>query len=387
MKNYIYSSPAVSPYTGDVGPTAPRISRGRRASVSPNGGPGMDNPYGDAFDSYNAPSSRMSTQAAPQLQQQQQAPAPMSFDHQQDRINHGNDARAPSNDSTLGRMTRFASNPIMGAVASRMPGNAPYADILNAGMAPQLQQNQMGDINVQNARAMQPFYPQMAQQQVRGATMQNDQSAGMFPLAQGQAQANIGLTNAQAGATTTGAEAGVGQMKALQDQLRAHQTENQQLRAQLQRYQQNEQKQQAVANKPAPAQRPVAVTESENIAAEKVGYGGVMAMRQGKAPGDPTTQPSYQNQQANYRPPQPSDYRTLPGQASDVGNPNSYQPIPNNTGGGNAANYQPQASPATQATGQLHPDGRSGTFGGIAYQLGPDGLMHKVKQPTTQPAQ
>lgn len=51
---------------------------------------------------------------------------------------------------------------------------------------------------------------------------------------------------------------------------------------------------------PAPApQRQVQLNQPEMDASRKVGFGGVLAMRQGIEPGSPTTQPGYQPPQAN----------------------------------------------------------------------------------------
>jgi hypothetical protein len=194
---------------------------------------------------------------APQVQQQpaQQTAPQMSYDQQLRAQNSGSMARGPSGGSTLGRADRFANNPTQGAIVARMsqqPGSqaawaAPYADIMGAGMAPQLQQNQMGQA-----------------------------AADAFP---GMAQAQTAKTNAEAYATKTNADGGVNQMKGIQDQLKQSQARIKELETQL------------AKGTPAP-QKPVPITEQENVAAEGVGYGGVMAMRQGKAPGDPTTRPT-----------------------------------------------------------------------------------------------
>jgi hypothetical protein len=209
--------------------------------------------------------------------------APYSGDTLRRQQNMGLEPRMPSPGSTLGRVTNFAQSPYAGAALARMsrvPGSAqswaaPYADILESGMTPTLQANQMGAQAVRGAtmqndtyQQVSPFAPRMAEQEVRGATINNDAAAATVPYAGPQAGANVKRTEAEAGAITAGAGTTPQMVNQLQAEVRRLQAENQQHRTQLERYQQQEAaagKQTATDTRAAEHEKNVNTRESQRI--------------------------------------------------------------------------------------------------------------------------
>lgn len=248
MKALLYQSPSYGGYAnnGQDAEDQPAPNMRRRmqssspysqpatpaATMNPTpygaGGPGMSSPYGDAFNSYGG--SPAMSGGGPQAPQQQQAPMP--FAQQQRYRNMGLMARDPSPGSTLGRMENYAANPVRGALAARLPSiaNSPYAEVIGAAYSPMVQQAQMGQIGVANAKATSPYVGDQMREQVRGQTLRNDITAGQAQFAGPQAQAEVGLTNARAGAETANAGYTQGHVAEMQRELVG-------LRAQLAKYQ------------------------------------------------------------------------------------------------------------------------------------------------------
>lgn len=364
---FMYQSPAYGGYQNnssdeDFYDSAPRASHGRRAPSYAPGIPRMSapptppmSPYGGAMDSYDGPFAQSP---------QPMANAPMGQAPSLQSQNMGRAPRGLSLGSTVGRITNLASNPIAGAVASRMPGNAPYSDILNAGMAPVLANNRMMNTQAGVGESLAPFAPQMAQQQVRGATLRNDYTQQMTPGAVGMQTAQTGLVNAEAGATTAMGGNTAGDVSRYQRETQQHmaradklQGEVDRLNGQLARLTQQGS---AAANKPDKPEPQHTMTESEYMAAQdpNVGYGGVVAMRKGKMPGDPSTRPVPVTQPTQQAPATADEAARRAG----VG---TY-------GGGQAAASQPTTGPAGA---QANAGGKDMEF---KYQLGPDGKYHRA---------
>jgi hypothetical protein len=229
------------PYVGDVvepSPVSAPYSGGHSAYPQLDQGYAAPRPFTGA-PQLQAGRSQMPVPMA-QVDMGAASPVSMSMDQMMRMRNQGNIARGPSPGSTVGRISNLAQNPYQGAVAARMPGNQQYADILGAGLAPQLQANRMGEqaitgAGIQNdiARTYSQAYPGQLQQQTRGMTIQNDNQAALGP-------AQVGLVNAQAGAVTAGQGTTPQMVNQLQAEVRRLQAENQQHRTQLERYQQQE---------------------------------------------------------------------------------------------------------------------------------------------------